>query len=720
MTSYTGKKDFVTFLFYGLGFLLLWEWIRPLERLTDTGNIGIFISFIALNLFLSFINVRLWLRFFIQSVYILVALHYLYFDDPFFKFSWLVPFITDLFENVHLVLRAEWANLTNIFRSLLFFILLWIMCYLVRYWLFIKRNIFIFLLMTILYITVLDTFTPYRADWAIVRTILSGFTMMGMLTFYRLIEKEGGKKEVSFTRKWMIPLLTLIALSVAIGFAVPKPTPIWPDPVPFFKSYAQKSGGVKHSGYRSDDSKLGGPFISDHKVLFQAEVDSSHYWKVETKDVYTGKGWVASTSGSNIARLPFTQTDIVPLQSFSKEVEASEESATIINTEPLSYIVYPRGVKRINAKSNGSFEMNPVTEKINFIDETKRKSLKQYALTYDIPVFSAKALMETVEIDSELLNHFTQLPGSLPPRVGELAHEITIGKETWFDKARALENYFDQSEYSYEKVDVMKPGIDDDYVDQFLFVSKQGYCDNFSTSMVVMLRTLGIPSRWVKGYTEGEYKGLAEDSKKIFEITNDYAHSWVEVYFPNVGWVPFEPTKGASNYTQFNFDNDQDANITEPVEMDKIESVPSKMEKSTTEKNVGVWLNIKGNIAKIAKWIMIGCTFFVVGIVAFYKNRARWLPQIYIWRYKRSSDSDEHFPEAYMALLKQLERQGLIRKENQTLRDYAQYVDRYFSSNEMGRLTSCYEHYMYSGKLPKDSWRKLRESWEKLIKMTIA
>lgn len=582
--------------------------------------------------------------------------------------------------------------------------------------------------MTIIYVTVLDTFTPYRADWAIVRTVLLGFVMMGMLTFYRLLEKEGGKKEGPVTRKWMIPLLVLIALSVAIGFAVPKPNPIWPDPVPFLKSYSQKSAGIKHIGYRSDDSKLGGPFIGDHQVVFQAEVDSRHYWKVETKDVYTGKGWVASTTDSNSAVLPFTQTDIVPLQSFSKEVEVSEESATIINAEPLSYIVYPLGVKGIIANSSVSFEMNPVTEKINLIGGSNKVSLKQYTLSYDIPVFSVKALMGAVEMSPDIMNRYTQLPGSLPTRVGDLAKEITAGKETWFDKARALENYFNQSEYSYDKVDVLEPGIDDDYVDQFLFESKRGYCDNFSTSMVVMLRTLGIPSRWVKGYTEGEYQGLGEDSKKIFEITNDNAHSWVEVYFPNVGWVPFEPTKGVSNNTQFNFNNDQanqNANVTEPVKEKEKVSKPVKKEKSTTERNVGVWVEdfwtgLKDYIAKRAKWIMLDCTFLVVGILVIYKNRASWLPRIYIWRYKRRSDSDEHFPEAYVALLKQLERQGLIRKENQTLRDYAQYVDRYFSSNEMGKLTSCYEHYMYSGKLPKGSWKELRESWEKLIKRTIA
>src|SRR5699024_3309327 len=80
-------------------------------------------------------------------------------------------------------------------------------------------------------------------------------------------------------------------------------------------------------------------------------------------------------------------------------------------------------------------------------------------------------------------------------------------------------------------------------------------CDNYSTSMAVMLRTLDIPSRWVKGFTGGEKISTSTDSldnsTNIYEITNANAHSWVEVYFPEVGWVPFEPTQGFNNLSEF-------------------------------------------------------------------------------------------------------------------------------------------------------------------------
>ena len=71
-------------------------------------------------------------------------------------------------------------------------------------------------------------------------------------------------------------------------------------------------------------------------------------------------------------------------------------------------------------------------------------------------------------------------------------------------------------------------------------------------------------------------------------------------------------------------------------------------------------------------------------------------------------------------LLNQLERYGLKRKENQTLRNYARYIDTFFSTGEMTKLTANYEQYLYHRKLPEGSWKDTRELWENLIKKTIA
>jgi hypothetical protein len=76
--------------------------------------------------------------------------------------------------------------------------------------------------------------------------------------------------------------------------------------------------------------------------------------------------------------------------------------------------------------------------------------------------------------------------------------------------------------------------------DYFLFELQEGYCDYFSTAMVVMARAAGLPARLVIGYASGAYDPAAGR----FVVTEAEAHAWVEIYFPEQGWIEFEPTSG--------------------------------------------------------------------------------------------------------------------------------------------------------------------------------
>jgi transglutaminase-like putative cysteine protease len=730
------KKDISSFLLYVFGFLLLWEWLRPLEQLTDTDNIVIFIIFILLSFLMAYTDVNKWAQLFIKSLYIVYGMYHLFFEGGFFNFQWWGSFLEDLKGNTDYLLDANWYEMTSAFRSLLFFILLWLMTYLIQYWLLKRQRIFIFFFMTLIYITILDTFTPYRANTAIVRTIIIGFAVMGMLTFYRLLVKEKVVKEKSHSSKWMIPLAIMIGVSAGIGFIAPKAAPIWPDPVPYLKSYSEQSGSgssIKKIGYGTNDEQLGGPFIGDDSVVYRVEATDRNYWKVETKDEYTGKGWVAAVNGE---RQPFVNQETVPLETFVSDTETSKSFAEVMSYMEYPHIAYPLGVKTISVSPDSRFELDREMEKIYSFDGANRPTvLDQYAVNYEIPRYSVKELIKNPEsgtvIDDESLSRYTQLPEGLPDRVKQLAREITVGKTNWFDQAREIEKYFDRSEFSYDQKNVAVPDEDEDYVDQFLFETKKGYCDNFSTSMVVLLRAVGIPARWVKGYSDGEFMDYADDNsgRRIFEITNNNAHSWVEVYFPNQGWVTFEPTKGFDNDASFNFDEDNDGDkqsaATPPVPAKKSnQDRLNKLERDTkTEKKSfslkDVWLETKTFIKSEWNWILfiliavVGCASYV------YSVRGKWLPHyfLYIFKYRKK---DANFGVAYLVLLKQLDRFGLKRKKHQTLREYALYIDNFFSSREMSRLTLKYEQFVYKQNLVKGSWVETRELWENLIKKTIA
>jgi protein-glutamine gamma-glutamyltransferase len=138
-----------------------------------------------------------------------------------------------------------------------------------------------------------------------------------------------------------------------------------------------------------------------------------------------------------------------------------------------------------------------------------------------------------------VLATFLRLPRALDIRIPQLAREVTGSADNNYDRARALETYL-RTHFSYSLH--LSRTVPHDPLANFLFERKQGHCEYFASSMAVMLRSLGIPSRVVNGFRTGEFNDVT--SQYVVRASN--AHSWVEAYFPNYGWVAFDPTPGAS------------------------------------------------------------------------------------------------------------------------------------------------------------------------------
>ena len=135
------------------------------------------------------------------------------------------------------------------------------------------------------------------------------------------------------------------------------------------------------------------------------------------------------------------------------------------------------------------------------------------------------------------LAKYTQLSPTMPQRVSDLAQRITGDAPTPYDKAKAIETYLKTMTYNLE---IDPPPFNADGVDYFLFEQKEGYSEYFGSAMTVLLRTQGIPARLVTGYTVGD---RVEDHD-VFIVADSHSHAWSEVFFPNYGWIPFEPTPG--------------------------------------------------------------------------------------------------------------------------------------------------------------------------------
>ena len=136
----------------------------------------------------------------------------------------------------------------------------------------------------------------------------------------------------------------------------------------------------------------------------------------------------------------------------------------------------------------------------------------------------------------ENMERYLQLPDTVTDRTVELAREITEDAPTQYDKVKAIEGWL-AANYRY-RLESPVPPEGQDAVDHFLFDTDVGFCEQFAAATTVMLRSLGIPTRFVAGYLPGDRNPFTG----YYEVRNSDAHTWVEVWFPGLGWYEFDPT----------------------------------------------------------------------------------------------------------------------------------------------------------------------------------
>ncbi|PKB84211.1 MAG: hypothetical protein BZY88_00325 [SAR202 cluster bacterium Io17-Chloro-G9] len=160
-----------------------------------------------------------------------------------------------------------------------------------------------------------------------------------------------------------------------------------------------------------------------------------------------------------------------------------------------------------------------------------------YELTSSVPLTGPRELRDAgTDYPTWIVDRYTQLPPEVPQRVRDLGAQWTAAYDTPYFKAKAVEDRLKLFTYT---TTVDPPPFNADGVDHFLFNLQEGYSEYFASSMTVLLRSQGIPARLATGYTTGE-----QVERGSYVVRDSNAHAWVEVYFPNYGWIGFEPTPG--------------------------------------------------------------------------------------------------------------------------------------------------------------------------------
>jgi transglutaminase-like putative cysteine protease len=147
------------------------------------------------------------------------------------------------------------------------------------------------------------------------------------------------------------------------------------------------------------------------------------------------------------------------------------------------------------------------------------------------------ATAAALPLDSAVRQRFTDLP-PLDPRVNDVLTEIIagVGVNEPYERVRRIHAYLTDRSRGFVYSLATEPGTSGDDLVDFLRL-RRGYCEQYAGAMAVLVRAAGVPARVALGYTPGT---VQPDGNRI--VTTDDAHAWVEVFFDDLGWVPFDPT----------------------------------------------------------------------------------------------------------------------------------------------------------------------------------
>lgn len=162
------------------------------------------------------------------------------------------------------------------------------------------------------------------------------------------------------------------------------------------------------------------------------------------------------------------------------------------------------------------------------------------------PVSKTDRVVSAANYPADFATEYLQLP-QLDPRIKNLAEQVTAPVQSPLDKASAIESYL-RLHYGYTLQ--LPSKTPPDPISNFLFVRKRGHCEYFASAMAVMLRSIGIPSRLVNGFSGGDFNDLTGQ----YVIRASDAHSWVEAYIPGQGWMEFDPTPASAPHAETRWD----------------------------------------------------------------------------------------------------------------------------------------------------------------------
>jgi protein-glutamine gamma-glutamyltransferase len=256
-------------------------------------------------------------------------------------------------------------------------------------------------------------------------------------------------------------------------------------------------------------------------------------------------------------------------------------------------------------------------------------------------------------IPEQISQRYLKLPEDTDPRIADLAKQITAKGNSVIEKATLVEGYLKKN-YRYTLNLTWPPGAQP--VATFLFSAKAGHCEYFASSMAILLRTVGVPTRIVNGFMMGEYNPVGGD----YIVRQSDAHSWVEVYVPGHGWLEFDPTPPDPNQRDEGFTT-QISHYVDAMQLfwnsyiliydsgaqlqlfrsaqDRVQTMQSSM-RQTSDQWMKRGINFSDRFASAVRhcvenlWFWIGVALLAL-LIVIWKNQRRLKTYFDIWRLRR-------------------------------------------------------------------------------------
>jgi len=291
--------------------------------------------------------------------------------------------------------------------------------------------------------------------------------------------------------------------------------------------------------------------------MFTVQSDQRAYWRLTALDQFDGNVW--SSNGSYEAAKGSLPRGVS--SDAQKLVVHQRYDVTALDTIWLPAAFEPRAVDAGNTAVRFEPGMSTLIVGTSFPNSNGAV----YTVDSELPVFDpAELTAPSSSAPPDLVAQETQLPPTVSARVREEAARVVAGATTPYQQALALQNYF-RDNFTYDLN--VPPGHSEDAMENFLFETRRGYCEQFAGTYAAMARAVGLPTRVGVGFTPGD-----EDPAHpgLYHVKGLHAHAWPEVYIAGKGWVIFDPTPGrapphAQQYTGLVEEQATDNGTTETV-----------------------------------------------------------------------------------------------------------------------------------------------------------